>query len=191
MCTLSTLSCFRILKKNCPIPVPHSTPIVCPLPPPPPSPLPPPQRDATPRANTAAGYITAGYITDPDTHHEQCGPLSDFWVPGRLPGGSREAKEGATPCAPCRTPCTSGRPPRAPTHGLTCPGCGETSFPHSPHYNWILLIICTNYQVECNQFNDIFSPFWRLLYCCKIKYCWGGYEKIYLSPKWNGEHSPK
>ena len=87
--------------------------------PPPPSPS---QRDATPRTNTAAGYITAGYITDPDTHREQRGPLSDFWVPGRLPGGSREAKEGAAPCAPCRTPCTSGRPPRAPTHGLMSGG---------------------------------------------------------------------
>ena len=37
--------------------------IVCP-----PPPTPPPQRDATPRANTAAGYITAGYITGPDAH---------------------------------------------------------------------------------------------------------------------------
>ena len=38
------------------------------LPPPPTPPSPHPQRDATPRANTAAGYITAGYITDPDAH---------------------------------------------------------------------------------------------------------------------------
>ena len=56
----------------------NSKDILC-LPSPPPSPPPPhPQRDATPRANTAAGYITAGYITDPDTHREQRGPLSDF-----------------------------------------------------------------------------------------------------------------
>ena len=66
-----------------------------------------------------------GYITDLDPHREQRGPLSDFWVPGRLPGGSREAKEGAAPCAPCRTPCTSGRPPRAPTHGLMSTGAGQ------------------------------------------------------------------
>ena len=39
------------------------------LPHPPHSPLPPSHnRDATARANTAAGYITAGYITDPDAH---------------------------------------------------------------------------------------------------------------------------
>ena len=36
-----------------------------------------------------------------------------------------EAKEGAAPCAPCRTPCTSGRPPRAPTHGLMSTGAGQ------------------------------------------------------------------
>ena len=101
------------------VPILHRT--ACPPPPPPP----PSQRDATPRTNTAAGYITAGYITDPDTHREQRGPLSDFWVPGRLPGGSREAKEGAAPCAPCRNPCTSGRPPRAPTHGLMSTGASQ------------------------------------------------------------------
>ena len=44
----------------------NSKDILCHPPPSPPSP--PPQRDATPRANTAAGYITAGYITDPDAH---------------------------------------------------------------------------------------------------------------------------
>ena len=66
------------------------------------------------------------------------------------------------------------------------------TFPHSPHHNWILLIICTNYQVECNQFNDIFSPFWQLLDCRRFRN-FGGARNIlknenifvlFKSPEW-------
>ena len=140
---------------------------------PPPSPS---QRDATPRTNTAAGYITAGYITDPDTHGEQRGPLSDFWVPGRLPGGSREAKEGAAPCAPCRTPCTSGRPPRAPTAGLTCPGCGETSLGSV----YCILIILDDFSLGFNDF-DKYAVTKRWI-TARQKYIWAQNELGGLAP---------
>ena len=73
---LFVIMCARKMRLLYMIPIcSNSVPILHRTTCPPPSPS---QRDATPRTNTAAGYITAGYITDPDTHREQRGPLSDF-----------------------------------------------------------------------------------------------------------------
>ena len=154
MCTLLTICCFRIVK------------IYCAIPPLPPLPLP------------ARHYSQAnnGYITDLDPHREQRGPLSDFWVPGRLPGGSREAKEGAAPCAPCRIPCTSGRPPRAPTDGLTCPGCGETSLGSV----YCILIILDDVSLRFNDF-DKYAVTKRWITASQ-KYIWAQNELGGLAP---------
>ena len=58
-------------------------------PPTPHSPLPP--CDATARANTAAGYITAGYITDPDAHGDLQAISTEHWSLRKSQNGQRGA----------------------------------------------------------------------------------------------------